>query len=141
MIYYLDTSVLVASHTAEARTKDIQTWLGRQKSGTLAISEWVITEFSAALSKKQRVGEIGTAYRARALAEFQRVMLPALTLLEIRSVEFRFAARFAEQSLRGLRAGDALHLAIACSHDAALYTLDERLATAAPDLGAKAVLL
>ena len=141
MIYYLDTSVLIASHTAEIRTKDIQTWLERQKSETLAISEWVITEFSAALSKKQRVGEIDTAYRALVLAEFQRITLPALTLLEIRSAEFRLAARFADQSLRGLRAGDALRLAITCSHDAALYTLDERLATAAPDLGAKAVLL
>jgi predicted nucleic acid-binding protein len=141
LILYVDTSVLVAAHTGEARTADMQAWLGRRGATALAISGWVIAEFSAALSKKQRVGEIDGAYRAYALAEFKRVTVPSLAVLEIRSSDFRTAARYADQYATGLRAADALHLAIASGHAAALHTLDERLAKAGLALGVRTVLL
>jgi predicted nucleic acid-binding protein len=35
----------------------------------------------------------------------------------------------------GLRAGDALHLAVCAEHGATLCTLDQRLAEAAPSVG------
>jgi predicted nucleic acid-binding protein len=41
----------------------------------------------------------------------------------------------------GLRAGDALHLAIASQHGATVYTLDQRIAEAGPALGVSAQLL
>lgn len=141
MILYIDTSILVAAHTGEARTANIQAWLGKRSAATLAISDWVIAEFSAALSKKQRVGEIDGAYRAYALAEFKRVTVPSMEVLEIRSSDFRTAAHYADQYATGLRAGDALHLAIAYGHAASLHTLDERLAKAGLALGVRTVLL
>lgn len=116
-------------------------WLGKQEAGALAASDWVVAEFSAALSKKQRVGEIDGAYRARALSEFHRAMLPAINLLEVRSLDFRTAARYTEQVALGLRAADALHLAIAHAHAAELHTLDERLAKGGLALGIRTVLL
>ena len=47
---YLDTSLLVAALTNETETGRMQAWLGEQEPSRLAVSEWVITEFSAALS-------------------------------------------------------------------------------------------
>lgn len=46
MTLYLDTSLLVASLTREAKTAQVQAWLGGQQLSDLCISEWVITEFS-----------------------------------------------------------------------------------------------
>ncbi len=53
---YVDTSVLVAALTHESRTGEMQEWLAAQPVGGLAISDWVMTEFSAALSVKLRTG-------------------------------------------------------------------------------------
>jgi uncharacterized protein len=65
---YLDTSLLVAALTNEPETGRMQTWLGQQPLEDLAISDWVATEFSSALSIKLRSGQIGADDRAEALA-------------------------------------------------------------------------
>ena len=51
------------------------------------------------------------------------------------------AARFADQYALGLRAGDALHLAICADRGAIICTLDRRLAEAALALGVETALL
>ena len=53
---YIDTSVLVAALTNESRTAEMQNWLASQRPEDLMISDWVMTEFSAALSIKVRTG-------------------------------------------------------------------------------------
>jgi uncharacterized protein len=127
---YLDTSVLVAAMTAEARTGEIQTWFGQQDPQNLAISAWVTTEFSAALSIKLRTNQISAQHGARALADFSQLCSESLTLLPIDANHFAIAARIADQHAVGLRAGDALHLAIAFDHGATIITLDQHLAEA-----------
>jgi uncharacterized protein len=138
---YLDTSLLVAALTNEAETGRVQAWLGEQTAENLAISEWVTTEFSSALSIKLRSGQIEAVHRADALATFTRLTADSLTVLPVSGLQFRTAARFADQYALGLRAGDALHLAICADHGATLCTLDRRLSEAGPALGVKATLL
>ncbi|HTW34457.1 MAG TPA: type II toxin-antitoxin system VapC family toxin [Rhizomicrobium sp.] len=141
MTRYLDTSVLVAAFTNEARTGTIQSWLGKQKPDTLAISDWAVTEFSAALSIKLRTGQIAERDRADALALFTRTADDSFEVLPVQAAQFRTAARFADQYTLGLRAGDALHLAIAADNGAVLVTLDERLAKGGSAAGVRTLLL
>jgi uncharacterized protein len=140
-MHYLDTSLLVSAYTTEAKTANVQVWLGEQSASELVISEWVITEFSAALSIKLRMGQLDAGTRADALMLFARFCAETVAILPISAVHFRIAARFADLHAFGLRAPDALHLAICADHGATLYTLDRRLADAGPPLGLNSVLL
>ncbi len=135
---YLDTSVLVTALTREAATPDVQQWLAQQDPGQLYISEWVVTEFSSALSIKLREGQLDAEHRASALAMFTSLAEQSLATCEIAPADFRTAARFADQADIGLRAGDALHLAVAGTHGATLWTLDRRLLEAAPAVAVSA---
>lgn len=141
MIDYLDTSLVVSAATWEKRTAEMQTWLASRPAGSLAISEWVITEFSAALSIKLRTGHLNRRQRADALAKFMNWTSEVFAILPIQVSYFRDAARFADNSSPGLRAGGALHLAIAFDSGARLCTLDSDLYEAANTLGVKALFL
>lgn len=119
----------------------MQVWLADQAAGSLLISEWVATEFSAALSIKLRTGQVKEAHRADALMMFAQLRVDSLVMLAISAAEIRTAAHFADQYGLGLRAGDALHLAVCANHGATLCTLDHRLSEAGPALGVKTFLL
>jgi len=58
---YLDTSVLVSTLTNEADTSMVQTWLSCQNVRDLVISDWLVTEFSSALSVQMRTGQLSVA--------------------------------------------------------------------------------
>ncbi len=141
MSLYIDTSVLVAALTKEAETGRMQTWIAAQAPGALAISAWVATEFSAALSMKLRARDIDVAHRANALAAFATMCEQSFDVFGVSVVNFRTAALFSDQAQLGLRAGDALHLAVCAEHGADLCTLDRRLSAAASAVGVKATLL
>jgi uncharacterized protein len=138
---YLDTSILVSALTNEADTAAVQDWLAAQIARDLAISDWVVTEFSSAMSIKLGTGQLGPDHRAAALASFTRLATETFRILSVERESFRTAARFADQSALGLRAGDALHLAICAEHGAMLCTLDRRLGEAAPAAGVGSILL
>lgn len=138
---YLDTSVLVACLTVEPRTHEMQDWLSSQPVADLAISDWVITEFSGALSLKIRKGQLTAAARAESLAMFNNLADASLSVLPVTGLDFRTAARYADQHSTGLRSADALHLAVAGNHGSPIQTLDRGLASAAEALGVSAILL
>ena len=138
---YLDTSVVVSILTDEPMTKKAQDWLETRPSEGLYVSEWVITEVSSALSMKVRMGALSMDHRAGALAFFRQMLAESFTLLPLTSSHFHAAALLADQHQLGLRAGDALHLALATDVGATLVTLDKRLAEAGKQIGASIQLL
>jgi uncharacterized protein len=105
----------------------------------LAISDWVVTEFSAALSIKLRTGQIEVSHRADALAAFARLRADSFVVLS--GQHFRSATRLADQHSLGLRAGDTLHFAICVDRGATICTLDRRLGEVGPLVGVQALLV
>ena len=136
---YVDTSVLVAALVQEAHTRRAERWL--TDGSDLAISDWTITEVSSALALKLRAGSIDLETRAAAIDALGTMIAESLALLPVESAHFRTAAKFADQHLLGLRAPDALHLAVAADNNATLVTLDKKLATAGQKLGVATRLL
>lgn len=121
---YLDTSLLVAALTPERRTAEVQRWLAKQKPDDLVISDWTITEFSAALSMKVRSRQLDPESRSDALALFTRLARETFSVLPVAREDFREASRLADLHESGLRAGDALHLGVVANHGERLLSLD-----------------
>jgi uncharacterized protein len=138
---YLDTSLLVAVLTIEGETDRVQPWLSKQESRNIHVSEWVVAEFSAALSMKVRTRQIDADQRSVALATFARMIAESIKVAPVTALHFRTAARLADRYELGLRAGDALHLAVASDLGAMLCTLDRRQANAGAALGIRTQLV
>jgi uncharacterized protein len=138
---YLDTSVLIGAMTPEAKTLRIQSWMTAHVSDVFNISHWTITEFSSALSLKTRTGQINAVQRADAIGTFNRLRAESFVVRVVRPSHFVTAAGFADIYSLGLRAADALHLAISMDIGATLCTLDKKLAAAASALGASISML
>lgn len=131
---YLDTSVLGAIFFREPNASLVFRQIKTARANRLFISSWTLTEMASVGAIKERMGVIDQATRQKALSSFQRFASFRLALTEIEPADFRSAALLIEGP-GGLRAGDALHLAVARRIPAKLATLDRRLADAAPAWG------
>lgn len=135
-MFYLDTSFIVSALTAdEVYSDQSRDWLDANAKTPKVISDWVNTEVSSALSLKVRTQELTLTQRAEILVEWTRFRDLSLELIPVSRKEFRAATAFVQQHALGLRAGDALHLALTESVGASLVTLDARMASAAVELG------
>lgn len=132
---YCDTSLLIALLTPEPDSKTARTWLGTQPAGMLVVSPWVDTEIASAVAIKVRTRALSDAYLAAALAGWQHMRSANFQIEPVVDQHFRQAALLAGQPGLKLRAGDALHLAVAADRGFALATLDKAMAAAGRLIG------
>jgi predicted nucleic acid-binding protein len=132
---YVDTSALVPAFIREPTTDAVLAWL--ETSGQrLLISEWSIAEFSSAAAIKARTGEITPALAKQARARFLDFAENHCSIAVPQRAEFRRAAELAGDVGLKLRAGDALHLAIAEAGKAeGILCFDETMAAGAKAMG------
>ncbi len=141
MSYYLDASLVVSAFTAETDTSKVQLWLDGNAAKSLVISPWIETEFASALSKKMREGKLTLEARSLTTAQWHRFRDALTDTIAILPQDFDTAARFVANHSLGLRASDALHLAVAARHGATLATLDRVMAAAATACGVPVITL
>lgn len=131
---YLDTNLIVPLFVGEAESSRIEEWL-RGSAVIPVISDLVVLEFSATLSRLVREGRATTG-KARALTQrFDRWHGTRGRPLAVTRRTFATARTFVEQAALGVRGPDALHLALIQAHGLPLATFDTRLRAAAQNLG------
>ena len=128
---YCDASLVVTALAVELRTAEARRWFSDHDGDVLATSLWVETEIASALAQKQRQ-KLLTEPERRTLFGQWRLLSSGWSMIEIESEHFVAAGALTNS---GLRAGDALHLAVAAERHAALATRDRDLARVAREQG------
>jgi predicted nucleic acid-binding protein len=138
-VLYFDTSFLVPLFLPEPTSEKVERFLRRKRTAPLAISHWTRVEFASTLAREVRMGSLTHKAAIAADARFAEIAADTFILLAPNAADFDLANRFLLRRKIGLRAGDALHLAIAANNGAsAIYSLDRRLLAAGRRLGLKA---
>ena len=125
---YFDTSFLAPLILPEATSDKVAAFVGRLPVEELTVSHWVLVEFSSLIAREVRMG--GLDARAAALADdrFGAMVDESFYVLLPDADDFALARRYIGRFEAKLRAGDALHLALANNHRAAaIYSLDKTL--------------
>lgn len=123
---YLDTSFVAPLVIAENSSDAIDAFVRKVKPGELTTSMWTQVELAGLLSRKVRMGELSDSQAGAVRREFDRVLGESFEILTLTAADFAAAAKYLEMPKTRLRAGDALHLAIAANHRAMrILTLDQ----------------
>ena len=133
---YFDTSFLVPLFLQEATSVRIERAMAGLADQDLAISHWTRVEFSSLLAREVRMGSLDARTAREVDAEFESVARQSFTVLLPSGDDFDLAKQYIGRHQSGLRAGDALHLAIAQNHGSThVYSLDNTLLKAGRLLG------
>jgi predicted nucleic acid-binding protein len=131
---YLDASVLLPTLIKEPGSGVVDAYVlaARQE---LLVSDLVAAEVASGLSRLVRMGLLDTADALGRLNDFDGWRAAASSPVEVHAADIRLAGAYVRRFELMLRTPDALHLAIARRLDAALVTMDRRLANAGRELG------
>jgi predicted nucleic acid-binding protein len=133
---YFDTSFLAPLLREEKTSSRIGRFMAGLPTEELAISRWTEVEFASLLARDVRMGVIGSDQARAAGALFEDVIQQSFVVLLPSADDYEMARRYLHNYETGLRAGDALHLAIAVNHRAkAIYSLDKTMIKAGKILG------
>ena len=140
--FYLDTCLLVSLAFGDGGFPALEIWLEQAQSSSLWISQLVILELSDVLARSQRRGDRSADQVASMHVMLSEFAKERLGLLEPRSPDFERACEWVKNSRSpALRGADALHLAIAQSHNLELITADQALVQAAQARGIPCLML
>jgi predicted nucleic acid-binding protein len=133
---YFDTSFLMPVFIQEAFSARVEKVLKRPPVGEAAVSNWTRVEFSSALARQVRMDDLDRATAADIESDFDAMVNDTFVILSPNAGDFDLARTFLRRYDAGLRAGDALHLAIASNRSAeTIYSLDRGLLRAGRLLG------
>lgn len=136
---YFDTSFVAPLILPEAASERVAGFLGTLPTDELTVSHWTRVEFSSLLAREVRMGGLSADAARAADARFETMIGESFAALLPGRDDFDLARDFLGRFETGLRAGDALHLAIAANRGAAaLYSLDRQLIEAGRQLGVPA---
>lgn len=136
---YADASFVVAVLAQETYSVLARAFLADRGPTELVVSAWATTEVASALAMKERRRDIDRRERERLAAEWDRLRFMTVPIL-VGDEDFASAATLVDAGPRGLRAGDALHLAIVKRAGLAIATLDRDLADGAEAVGVEVAL-
>jgi predicted nucleic acid-binding protein len=127
-VLYFDTSFLAPLVLPESTSEKIAAFVRRLPVEELTVSHWTRVEFSSLIARDVRMSVLDAAAGARADARFEAMVDASFAVLLPNADDFGLAKRYLGKFNTGLRAGDALHLAIAGNRQAAaIYSLDKGL--------------
>lgn len=125
---YFDTSFLAPLVLPESTSDRIAAFVRRLPVEELTVSHWTRVEFFSLIARDVRMSVLDAATGARADARFEAMVDASFAVLLPNADDFGLAKRYLGKFNTGLRAGDALHLAIAANRQAAaIYSLDKGL--------------
>lgn len=131
-MYYCDTSFVTPLVLPESASDALAAFLTKSRPRELAVSLWTNVEFASLVSRRLRMGELTEREAELARSAFRGMVARSYRILLPSAADYALAAKFLENYKTGLRAGDALHLAIAKNHGARMvYSLDAGLVKAA----------
>ncbi len=132
---YLDTSALVPLFILEPKSEALLGWIASCRD-PMAVSEWALVEFASATSIKVRTRQTSAQTARQAVVKLEAFVRDHCQVALPDRATFRRAAELASSPKPALRAGDALHLAIALELNAgSLLCLDDAMAAVARTLG------
>ena len=131
----VDTSVIISLLTEEDTSIAAIAWLRERLPDELAATAWLWPELQAGMARKVRTQRLSQQMCQQALSRFDASIAPALAVLAVQPEDFQAAAQMCSVAATGIRAGDALHLAVASRNGLPLVTFDKQLARCAEMLG------
>ena len=135
-MHYFDTSFLVPLILPETTSEAIAGFFDGLPPDQFAVSHWTRVEFASLLAREVRMGGLDAAAAHEAGSRFETMVAESFTVLLPNRGDFDRAREWLGHSETGLRARDALHLAIAGNRGAdAIYSLDKLLIKAGKKLG------
>ena len=133
---YFDTSFLVPLILPEAASEPVATFFEGVPAEDLAVSHWTRVEFASLLAREVRMGNLDVTAARKAGVRFETMVEESFIALLPNRDDFDRATEWLGRFETGLRAGDALHLAIAGNRQAeVVYSLDKAMITAGKTLG------
>lgn len=129
---YFDTSFLTPLILQEASSEKVEAFIARLPVRELCTSHWTRTGFASLLAREVRMGGLTEDNALAAMDQFDTMVAESFRILIPGVADFELATRYLKHFATKLRAGDALHLAIASNQGAKMfYTLDQGLLAAA----------
>ena len=131
-MYYFDTSFLTPLLLEEETSARVEAYVRRLPPGKLYVSHWTRVEFASLLAREVRMGGLEQPAALEVAERFEELVASSYEVLTPQPADYELAREFVLNFRTALRAGDALHVAVARNHGAAkLLSLDEGLLKAA----------